>query len=51
MYDDDGPIQSGIGYYGSHLEALQEAREWAVSENYPMEAQRLEAEISNLELK
>ncbi len=32
LYDQDGPIQSGVGSYKSAKEAMVEAREWAESE-------------------
>jgi len=31
-YDEDGPIQSGIGSYETPQEAAQEAVEWAMEE-------------------
>jgi hypothetical protein len=41
IYDDEGPIQSGIGSYSSSKEAAKEAIEWAESEGYLVEAKRL----------
>lgn len=35
LYDQDGPIQSGIGSYATQEEAKQEARDWARSEGLP----------------
>lgn len=32
VYDNDGPIQSGIGSYNTEFEAWAEAYDWAVSE-------------------
>ena len=46
IYDNDGPIQSGIGSYSSGKEAAIEAIEWAESENYPIEAQKLRKEYN-----
>lgn len=40
MYDDEGPIQSGVGSYSNAKEAWLEAAEWAEAENYPMEAEK-----------
>lgn len=39
MYDDEGPIQSGIGSYDTPAEAWKEAAEWADSEGYPVQAE------------
>lgn len=41
VYDNNGPIQTGIGSYETYLEALEEAIEWAESENFNVEADRL----------
>ena len=35
MYDEDGPIQSGIGSYATHDEAISESREWDIAEEIP----------------
>jgi hypothetical protein len=34
LYDSDGPIRTGIGYYPSREEAEQEARDWARAEGH-----------------
>jgi hypothetical protein len=41
MYDDEGPIQSGIGSYDNSTAAALEAMQWAQSEGFPSEAARL----------
>lgn len=41
MYDNDGPIQTGIGSFDNPKNAAIEAWEWAMEEDYPMEAARL----------
>lgn len=35
LYDEDGPIQSGVGRYKTSAEAEDEARDWARSDEYP----------------
>ena len=37
LYDEAGPIQSGIGSYETPEGAAQEARDWAISEGIPYE--------------
>jgi len=32
LYDDDGPIESGVGSFGTYAEAHEEAVAWAQSE-------------------
>lgn len=41
VYDDAGPIQSGIGSYDTPELAAVEAAEWAESENYPIQAEKI----------
>lgn len=41
MYDDEGPIQTGIGSHADGLGAAEDAIEWAEAENYTAEAERL----------
>lgn len=36
-YDEDGPIQTGIGSYETPEEAAQEAYEWAASDEIPLD--------------
>jgi hypothetical protein len=37
LYDQDGPIQTGIGSYETPEEAACEACDWAASEDVPVE--------------
>lgn len=37
MWDEDGPIRSGIGSYDTAEEAAVEAREWALAEELEYE--------------
>lgn len=46
MYDDGGPINSGTGSYANSKEAAMEAYEWAIAENFPLEAARLVKEYN-----
>ena len=46
MYDDEGPINSGIGSYSSPAEAGVEAAQWAESEGYPIQAEQLRAKYT-----
>lgn len=39
IYDDDGPIQSGIGSYHTAAEAWVEAAQWAESEGHLNQAE------------
>jgi hypothetical protein len=41
MYDDEGPIQSGIGSYDNSTAAALEAMQWAEAEGFSSEASRL----------
>lgn len=36
-YDDNGPIDTGIGRYSTSGPAEDEAREWAFGENLPLD--------------
>ena len=44
LYDDDGPIRTGIGRYATAEEAWEEARNWSLSENRPLYMPEKEAE-------
>lgn len=48
MYDNEGPIQSGIGSYTNSREAWIEAAEWAEAEDYPREAQKCREHAANI---
>jgi hypothetical protein len=37
MYDDDGPINTGVGRYKTRKEAVQEARDWSRANEVPLE--------------
>lgn len=38
LYDQDGPIQSGVGSYETPDGAYREARDWAISEGIPYDS-------------
>lgn len=38
LYDDDGPIESGVGSFGTYAEAHEEAVAWAQSEGLSVDA-------------
>ena len=40
LYDNDGPIQSGVGSYTSYDDAAIEAREWAAAEGIEFDDDR-----------
>lgn len=48
IYDDEGPIQTGVGRYGTFKEAVEEAAQWAEAEDYPVQAERLRATLNEL---
>jgi hypothetical protein len=37
LYDGDGPIQTGVGYYTTPEEAAKEAEDWARAEGIAMD--------------
>jgi len=37
LYDEDGPIETGVGRYKTSDEAKIEAKSWALSDEYPLD--------------
>jgi len=44
LYDEDGPINTGVGRYKTSEEAAVEARDWARSDEYPCDCEKKKEE-------